>query len=186
MSPAHKIYMWHACLIHVALWALLPTVSASKLCTTIEGAVKKCSSFVWALQQCASRCYEGLRNTRILSESLKNMHNDLWRSLKNASPVYERFNSVHHGFMGALEIRISNFWVVEKYAQRCVKVIKNAPPLYERFNNVHHGFVTALKNVQRLFMSLSKIRSTIYEIHKNMYFRCMSASTMSITVLWRP
>ena len=42
--------------------------------------------------------------------------------------------------------------------------------MYERFNNVHHGFVTALKNAHRLFMSLSKTRSTIYENYKNMHF----------------
>ena len=111
MNPAHKFYTRHTCLIHFALWALLPIVSASKLCTTI---------------------------------------------FKNPAPLYERFNNVHRGFMRALEIRISLSRVVEKYAQRFMKVIKHASPLYERFNNVHHGFVKALKMSIAFVMTLSK------------------------------
>ena len=57
-------------------------------------------------------------------ERLEIVHHDFMKVEKNAAPLYERFNSVHHGFMGALEIRISNFRAVEKYAQRCAKVIK--------------------------------------------------------------
>ena len=120
-------------------------------------------------------------------ERLKIAHHDFLKVVAHEAPLYERFNSVHHGFMGAWEIRISNFWVVEKCAQRWVKVIKTMHLLcMSASTNVHHGFVTALKNAHRLFMSLSKISSTIYEIHKNMYFLCVSASTMPITALWWP
>ena len=42
-------------------------------------------------------------------ERLKIEHHDFMEVVKNAAPLYERFNNVHHGFMRALEIRISLF-----------------------------------------------------------------------------
>ena len=57
-------------------------------------------------------------------ERLKNVHHDFMTAINNAAPLRKRVNNVHHGFMRALETRISFVCVVEKYAQRFMKVIK--------------------------------------------------------------
>ena len=81
---------------------------------------------------------------------------------KNASPFYECFNNVQHGFIKALKNAQLPFMSLSKI---CIKIYeghknaypfseslktrttiyeghkKKASPLYERFNNAHHGFV---------------------------------------------
>ena len=61
--------------------------------------------------------------------------------------------------------------------------LKSAAPLYERVNNAHHGFMKAFITVHLCFISLAKISMMVYEDHKKLHLRCMSASTMCNTVL---
>ena len=93
-------------------------LSRWKICTTIYEGQKKRMSFVWALQQCASRFYEGLRNTRILfSEPLKNMHNDFMK-------------------------------VIKKMNLRCTSAQQCASRFSEGLKNVHRLFYESFKNSQ--------------------------------------
>ena len=158
-------------------------------------------SFVWALQQCASRFYEGLNNAHLLYyESVNNLHQDFWRSEQFTSPLHERLKNVHHGFMKALKMCISFSWVFQKTASRFMTVIKKVHLLlYERFNNVHHGFMKASKmyisflwffpKCAPRFMKVIKIRisflwalqqcaSRFYEGPKNVHllFTCVSTN----------
>ena len=86
--------------------------------------------------------------------------------LKNAYPLYARFNNAHHGFMKDLKNTNLLFMSVSKISLMIYEGHKNASPLYERFNNVQHGFMKALKMRISFFLCLSKICITIYEGRK--------------------
>ena len=106
-------------------------------------------------------------------------------ALKSASPLYERVNNAHHGFMKAFKIVHLFFMSLAKNRMVVYEDHKNASPFYECFNNVQHGFMKALKNVHLPSMSLSKICITIYEGHKKTHLLCTGASARCITVLRR-
>ena len=117
--------------------------------------------------------------------------------IKNAYPLYERFNNVQHGFMKALKMCISCLWVFQKLhhdlwrsqkkhlpctraSTMCITVLwrpqKCTSPFYESFKNAH-----------RLFLRLSKCASRFMKVaKKNTHLLCTSASIMCIMVLWRP
>ena len=64
---------------------------------------------------------------------------------KNASPFYECFNNVQHGFTKALKNMQLPFMSLSKNCITIYEGHKNASPLYGRINKVHHGFMTAVK-----------------------------------------
>ena len=68
--------------------------------------------------------------------------------------------------MRALKVCISFVWVLEKYEPRFMKVIQNCISFVWALQQCASRFYEGLKNAHRLFMSLSKFRITIYEIHK--------------------
>ena len=86
----------------------------------------------------------------------------MYDGLKSASPVCERVNNAHHGFMKAFKNVHLFFMSLAKIRMMVHEDHKNASPLYEHFNNVQHGFMKALTIVHLPFMSLSKI------VHRNL------------------
>ena len=105
-------------------------------------------SFVWALQQCATRFYEGLNNAHLLlSVSFKRLHHDSWRSQKKASPLCERFSNVHHGFMkGFKNVHLllwgfknlhHNLWRSEQFAAPLTSASKFCIAIHEGLNKLH-------------------------------------------------
>ena len=80
-------------------------------------------------------------------------------ALKNASPLYERVNNAHHGFMKAFKIVHLCFMSLAKNRMMVYEDHKSASPFYECFNNVQHGFMKALK----------KRASPFHESFKNLH-----------------
>ena len=64
---------------------------------------------------------------------------------KNASPFYECFNSVQHGFMKALKNVHLPFMSLSKTCITIYEGHKNASPLYGRISKVRHGCMKAIK-----------------------------------------
>ena len=78
LNNAHHGFLWRPFKMRISfLWVF------QNFASWYMKVIKKCFSFVWALQQCATRFYEGLKNTHVLfSVSFKNLHHNLWRSQK--------------------------------------------------------------------------------------------------------
>ena len=80
-------------------------------------------------------------------------------ALKSASPLCERVNNAHHGFMKAFKIVHLLFMSLAKNRMVVYEDHKNASPFYECFNHVQHGFMKALK----------KCASPFHESFKNLH-----------------
>ena len=168
-------------LIYFALWTLLPTdfmkviSNAAPLYERFNNvhhgfmkALKMRISFLWVLQKFASRFTKAAKK-------------------KHASPLHERFSNVHHGFVTALKTCIAFLWAFQNFRSTTYEVHKKPRISFVRaLQQCPSRFYEGLKNAHRPFMSLSKVRIALYESHKNMHFRCMTAWTMCITVLRSP
>ena len=82
---------------------------------------------------------------------------------KNASPFYECFNNVQHGVMKALKMCISLAWVFQKFASHFTKATKKSISFVRAHQQGASRFYEGGKNVHLRFMSLSKMRISIYE-----------------------
>ena len=145
-------------------------MSVPKMRITIYEGPKKCISFAWEPQQCASRFFMKAFKMRIsFLWVFQNFASWYMKVIKNASPLYERFNNVQHGFMKALKMCISFFLCLSKICITIYEGRKNCISFVRRFNNAHHGFMKAFYNAHLLFMRLSKIWLTIYEGLNNLH-----------------
>ena len=156
--------------MHRDLWRAQK--SASPLYTRLKHAhhsftkvFKMCISFLWDFENFTSQFMQVIKKALRLciSASTKRI-TVLWRPLKCASPLYECFKICIVIYEGHKKC-IASAWASQKCASQ----------FYEGFQTVH-----------LLFMSVSKINIKIYEGHLKMHGICISASTVCITVLWRP
>ena len=113
------------------LWAFQKF--ASRLMTVVK---KNTSPFVWALQQCASRFYEGLKNVHLLFMSLSKMWITLYEGHKNSNLLS----------MSAATVRITVLW----------RPYKCASPFYESSQTLHHDLWRSWKKTNLLCMSAPK------------------------------
>ena len=99
---------------------------ASRLMTVIRK-----YPFVWALQQCASRFYEGLKNVHLLFMSLSKM----------CIAIYEGHKISNLLSMSAATVRITILWRPEQ----------GASPFYESFKNVNQNLWRSFKTIDQLY-----------------------------------
>ena len=116
---------------------------------------KFCIAFLWVFQKFASRFME---------------------VIKKSSPLYERFKNVHYRFLKVFKFCISFLWVFQKFASRFMKVVKNCISFVWARQPCASRFYGGLENMNLLFMSLSKICSTVNEGLNSFESPLMSAS----------
>ena len=139
---------------------------------TIYASPKKCISCVCALQQCASRVYDGL--------------------LKCASPFLWVFQKFASRFMKVINNRISFVWALQQCASRFYEGLTSVRLLFFHllFMILSRNCITiyeGLSSLHLLCMSVSKMCITVlWRSSQHLHLRCMSVSKMRITIYEGP